>query len=498
MSLAERSVRSVTWNTFASLVTFPVSLLQSILLARLLPVDYFGIYAGINAIINLSSVFFEFGLNAAFLHRSEETQDETRAINVYFFLRLILITVWLIVVIGAGLIFFTDGRRLVMIFLAVTNALTFLAAAPEIILVRRVEHRRMAIIDLSSSLISALTSLWIAYFYRSIWALLVSSLITLIISFLGLRVFRPVARMRPRWDARIGRYLLNFGFKSLSIQVLDSALENIDNLWTSLFLGDRWLGYYSRAYRFAIYPRALLTVPINQVSLGMFAELKSDRSRLSKAFFRVSFLLSSFGSYLAGLLGISATLLILLFLGEKWLPMVGAFRLLLLFLVLDPLRMITSSLLVAIGKPEKVTRIRLIQFAILTAGLFIFGMRLQIVGAAIAVNLMVIIGVILSFIVVRNFVDISTHRLFLPQITSILAGLAIDRVILNFLNSVHSNWFLLVLRIFAFSLGFLMMMILLEGRTILRSLEQIAEVIPASRKILAWLKFLPGHRDSGG
>ena len=59
-SLARRSVRAVTWNAIANFIKLPISWIQSVILARLLPVDYFGIVAGMTAVIVLSKTFFSF------------------------------------------------------------------------------------------------------------------------------------------------------------------------------------------------------------------------------------------------------------------------------------------------------------------------------------------------------------------------------------------------------------------------------------------------------
>ena len=73
MSLAQRSVRSIKWNTLATVLGFPLGFIQTVLLARLLPVEYFGVFAAVNSIIGLSGTVFEFGLGNAYVHRAPET-----------------------------------------------------------------------------------------------------------------------------------------------------------------------------------------------------------------------------------------------------------------------------------------------------------------------------------------------------------------------------------------------------------------------------------------
>jgi len=48
------------------IISLPVGFVQSILLARLLPVDVFGVVAGMTSLATLSGAVFEFGLAAAF------------------------------------------------------------------------------------------------------------------------------------------------------------------------------------------------------------------------------------------------------------------------------------------------------------------------------------------------------------------------------------------------------------------------------------------------
>ena len=66
---------------------------------------------------------------------------------------------------------------------------------------------------------------------------------------------------------------------------------------------------------------------------------------------------------MAGLLALIAPEFIYLVIGRQWLPMLDAFRLMLLFTLLDPIRGTLANLFIAVGKPEKVLWARLAQLA---------------------------------------------------------------------------------------------------------------------------------------
>ena len=87
--LARRSTVAVAWNMASGMSGMAVLFARSIILARLLPVETFGVYAGASALVVLTSVFATFGMGGAFLHRALETEDEERAATVHFTLKLL-------------------------------------------------------------------------------------------------------------------------------------------------------------------------------------------------------------------------------------------------------------------------------------------------------------------------------------------------------------------------------------------------------------------------
>ena len=489
MSLSQRSVRSVKWNSLASLIGLPLGFIQTVLLARLLPVEYFGVVAAVNSIIGLSGTVFEFGLSNAYVHRSPETQDEEHATAVFFTLRLVFDSAWAVFLLVFGWSTLTGTRQWVLIFLVVTGYLYRLTSAPQALLLRRVQHRRLAVFSIVVNLSVAVTSIAIAWFTHSIWALLVSSIITLVLGMTGFYLWKPVWKPKLAWDGKTVRYFLSFGSQNVANNILDGALDYSDNLWTGYYLGDLWLGYYSRAFRFAIYPRMLLATPINTVAVGTFAELKFDRLRLSKAFFRISVFLTRLGFLIAGLLSVIAPQFIVLFLGEKWLPMLTAFRLMLLYSLLDPIRVITSSVLIAVGKPQKVSQVRMLQLLTLGIGLFTLGFSYQIAGVAMSMDLMVLVGVLLSLWIVREYVDFSVLRLFAPPVLALLAGFGLNTLVMTLLKTSSSQWVMLLVKSLAFCTGYLVLLFALEGKVLYQSFMQFAGLQDLVNQVRAMFNF---------
>lgn len=465
MSLFQRSLRSLRWTTAASLLKLPIGLLQSILLARLLPVEAFGAYAGVSAVILLSGVLFEFGLSGAYFHRAPETEDESQATTLFFTLRLLLYSVWA-ALLALGGWFFLDGSRLVLfqVFLLLTY-LGKLTDAPRLLLMRRVKHRRLAALDLASALASAIGSVSAAVIIRDVWALLVPPLISFLCLWIGLFLVYPVWKPRLGWNWQGIRYFLRFGLRTHAANLMGQSLDYVDTLWTAVFLGDTALGYYSRAYRFATYPRTLLAEQSGALSAGIYAELKADRPGLSQAFTWINLLLIRGGFLLGAWLALLAPEFVVILLGERWLPMVEVFRWMLVFALLDPMKSAMTSLLVVTGRPGKASLMRLVQLLVLITCLFIFGRLHGIVGVAVAMDLMALAGLGLGMIFARQVVDFSIPKLLAFPLLALIAGLGLSQIISPVVEPIDIIWLVMAIKTLVLCVTYLTVLVVFERNT---------------------------------
>jgi O-antigen/teichoic acid export membrane protein len=473
-SLARRSITSVTWNTIAKGIILPVMTIQSIALARLLPVEYFGIFGGVYAVFMISTALFEFGLNGAFFHRAPEMLDEEQATAILFTLWFIGGCVCAALLAAGALILLSGLRQLTMLVFALAALIDSFASVPRTLLRRRVHFQRLAVLDLISNLAVFIATVGIAATAHSIWALLVMPIIPIMCTVILLDFWKPVWRPRFTWNKPVIKYYLNFGGRTVLGGVLGVALDFIDDLWTNIFLGDKMMGYYSRAYRFALLPRQILAESVNTVVSATYAELKFDRQRLSLAFFNANALMIRSGFLLGGWLAVIAPHFIRIFLGLKWMPMLDAFRLMLIFTLLDPIKTTILSALVAVGKPEKVSLARLFQFIVLIVGLFALGFRYQIAGVALAVDLMLVVGIGLALYYVKPYVDVSLASLFAVPTIALALGIALSWLASRAWNLTSTDWLAAIVKSLAFGLGYLAVSLVLEGKLLFRLAKRLS------------------------
>ena len=422
VGLLRRSVTSSVYNAVANIFQVVVLFGRSIALARLLDPHVFGVYAFAASVVTLTRPLATLGLGGALLYRTPKGREE-EARRVHFTLTALLGAAWMTLLMVGATFFAPSDTRAAFWVVAGAAYATLLTQTPRVVLTKRVWFRRLAFLQAVTAVASTVVAVGMAWYGFGLWSLLATDVVAAGLALLVFYGIRPVWRPRLGWFPAIVRDFLRFGSRVFAGGVLVQALDRIDDIWTGIVLGSTALGFYSRAYRFANYPRILLAKPLNQVATGTYAQVKDDRKRLSKAFFRVNAFIVRVNFLLAGLLALVAPEFIRIALGARWLPMLDAFRLMLVYTLLDPIKITVANVITASGAPERVVRARAIQLGVLLAGLVALGPVWGIGGVALAVDLMLVVGMVVLFWEARRFVDFSPWRLFAAPTLALVVGM---------------------------------------------------------------------------
>jgi PST family polysaccharide transporter/lipopolysaccharide exporter len=210
---------------------------------------------------------------------------------------------------------------------------------------------------------------------------------------------------------------------------MNFVLDRFDDFWAGTALGSVALGFYSKAYEFARYPRRVIANPVASVFFSTFAKLQDDRERLSKAFFRVCSLVIRAGFLFAGVFTLIVPEFIQLFLGDQWAPMAFTFRLMLVYTLFDPLLVLATKLTVAMGEPQALTKIKLFQILFFVPAVVILARFFGIDGVAVAADLMLLLGIVIIIPAVKRYVDFSLVRMLGYPILGIALALLITHLL---------------------------------------------------------------------
>jgi O-antigen/teichoic acid export membrane protein len=421
--LAGRAIRGSFYGVGAAMVTLPLGFLRAVLLARLLLPEHFGLVALAFFYIGLSVQLRAANLSAAWVHHPHP--DET-LLRTYFSLRFGMTAVSLVLLVVAIpllLPFYPTMPLLgwVILSLAGAEVLRTLAFVQDSLLSRAMAFRAAAIADVAASVVMVCVAPALAWFGWGVWALVGEAVSGLLARTLYVWVTRPETRPRFGWDGPAARWFWEYARPSWAASNLTFLREGFDDFWVGTFLGKEALGYYSRAYEFAGYPRRVVTNPLLDVFLPMFARLQHDRLRLSQTYYRLTSLTVRVGFGLSLLLILTAPELIRMLLGEHWAPMTLAFQLMVIYTLLDPLSLGASNLLMATGHPYPVARARAVQLFVFVPAVILLSRWRGIAGVALAADLTAVVGTMLLFHDTRRLVDHSLRSLLLFPSLSLVA-----------------------------------------------------------------------------
>ncbi len=477
--LLKQSVTSSAYNVTANIFQVVLLFGRSIILARLLNPQTFGTYALASSIVHLTRPLAIFGLGGALLYRTPEGQEET-ARRVHFTLTASLGIVWTVLLAAGAELFAPPDTRVALWVVTGAAFATLMTRTPRTLLTKRVWFRRLAFLQAITAVATTAVAVGMAWYGLGLWSLLTTDIVSAALALLIFYGIRPVWRPRLGWASAIARDFLRFGSQVFMGGLLSQALDRVDDIWTGIALGDTPLGFYSRAYRFANYPRILLAKPLNQVVAGTYAQVKDHRKRLSKTFFRVNAAIVRVDFLLAGLLTLIAPEFIRIGLGSRWLPMLDAFRLMLLYTLLDPIKVTTANVITAAGAPERVVRARAIQLGVFLLGLVTMGPLWGIAGVALAVDLMLMLGMGILFWEARRFVDFDLRRLFAAPTLALVVGMGAARTAILIPGVLGSPWRTGGVKFLVFSPLYVGLLLLLEKDQINLLLNAFRQLLPRS------------------
>jgi PST family polysaccharide transporter len=400
--LRSRSARGFAWKALGVFVSQPITLLTTVLLARLLTPEDFGLVAMANVFVGLAALVNEFGLTSALVQRRALSEDEVQSA---FWLNLVigLVVVLAGAVAGRPLAAFFDEPRLTVIVpvASLTFIVSSLALVPSALFARAMDFRPSAIGSIWSAAAALLTSVVLGLLGAGVWAIVCGGLVgtaALTVYLIAASSWRP--RFHFGWTEV--RPLVRFGGLLTAAALLTWGSWNVDNVLIGRYLGGAELGAYAVAFTLASVPARRLSSTILTTFLPAFARVPDQEERFRSAYVdALTYAALPVGVVLAALGALSEEVVIGLY-GSQWSAAVDPLRVLCIAGFVIAVSSLTGLVFRGLGKPG----LEAFWSGLLLAGCTVgsaAGVRFGITGVAI--------GVTAGIVVTRSGAQMAANRI---------------------------------------------------------------------------------------
>lgn len=396
-SNASAAANGAKWTIAAMIVRQVGRFGFSIVLARLLGPEDYGVIAAATIYILLTSVLLETSLSATMVQKPDLRRQDEGA--VFWTITGVGVLLTVITLFGAGVMASFLGIPEVaglLMLLAITPPLKGLSMVPTGRLHRKMRFKAMAMYEIISTIIGGAAGVAAAAMGAGYWSLGVQQIC---VDFLIFVVAASAAGMSSLAADRAGfREVIRFGLPLLGSQTIGYVQRNADSVIVSRYLGAVDLALYSVPYRLMMIPVSLLGNVATRVAFPVFARLHGQPDRLASAFLRITRLIAVPAVPGMVLMVVLAPETIETIFGAEWTGATPVLQALALSGILQALTTTGGAIFMGTGRADLAMRWALIELPVVV-GSFLAGLPWGIVGIAAAYS---IVNVVITPFLVRT------------------------------------------------------------------------------------------------
>ena len=370
-NMSSKATSGLLWTFLERFGAQCVTLIVSIILARLLDPVVFGTVAIVTVFMEILNVFIDSGLGNALIQKKDADDIDFSSVfyfNIFMCIALYLVLFFLAPLISRfyGISELTDIIRVMGLSLIVSGVRNIQRAFVS----RKLQFKRFFFATIGGTLGAAALGIWMAYRGFGVWALVAQGLFNNVV---GTVILWLTVKWRPKRVFSFTRFrgLFSFGWKLLVSDLINTVYNNLRQLIIGKMYTTQSLAMYNRGY---MIPNVFVININSAIDSVLFPVMSSaqDDVNVVRAMTRRSIRISSYIMWPV-MMGIAAcsTPLVSILLTDKWLPCVPFLIIFCISYAFLPLQTANLNAIKALGRSEIYLKLEIIKkivgFAILAA-----------------------------------------------------------------------------------------------------------------------------------
>lgn len=321
-SLNNKVAHATKWSAVTEILAKLVSPLTTILLARLLTPEAFGIVATITMVISFAEIFTDAGFNKYIIqHEFVDEKEKEQCTNVAFWSNLALsLFLWCVISIFSkplAVLVGCSGHADAIIVACASIPLAAFSSIQTSLYKRNFDFKTLFGARILGVLAPLLITTPLAFFMRNFWALVLGTIIRNLILAVYLTVKSP---WKPRWYYNWQQLKQMFGFsmwtvfESVSIWLTGYA----DLFLVGTFLSQYYLGIYRTSMATVGGIVGVITAATTPVLFASLSRLQNNQDEFQTMFFRFQKIVSILVVPIGFGIFIFSDVVTAIMLGDQW------------------------------------------------------------------------------------------------------------------------------------------------------------------------------------
>ena len=315
--LKKRAVKGAGVMVFSQTFAYSVQMISTVILARLLTPDDFGLVAMVSV---CSVLLMNFGVKftEAILQEKEITHEK---ISSLFWVNIgisVLITVGFMACSPIIAWFFSEPRlRYITVVMAFPILLSGLSTQHIALLKRSMKFKQVAANDMVAAVVSVIIAIAMASAGWGYWAVVARQVTVLVAGTVGAWIMCSWRPGLPIGNSGIYS-MVKFACNTYCNYCMTYFSRNLDKVLIGRLLGSQLLGHYDRAYQLSgAFPNQLV-IPLTTVAVSTLSRLREDPEKYWRYFERMLSTIAFLGMGVSAVLTVIGKDLVVIVLGPQW------------------------------------------------------------------------------------------------------------------------------------------------------------------------------------
>lgn len=365
--LKDKVTSGMAWSTAEKIGSMLLQMAVSIVVARLLMPEDFGVMAILTVFTALALIVVDSGFSQMLIRKAAPTDDDYKSV----FLLNVAVSWILYALLTLASPFAARFFRMEIIseiapVLFLMLPINALCVIQNTILAREFRFARLSKINITAALSGDALAIAMALSGAGIWSLVGQRLGTIVVR--GVMLWRGSS-----WSARKGsfsaaaiRAMAPFSLRIMATDMISTAYANVSQLFIGKMHSADVLGYFNQAQKLKELPVSSAVQSIQSVTYPALSNIRDNGEKFAEGYRRIV-MIAAFVMFpvMTGMIAISDQMFAVL-LGEKWMPTVPYFKVLSLCGIFYPIGAVAYNVLKVKSDGSIIVSLEIAKKAIMT------------------------------------------------------------------------------------------------------------------------------------